>query len=62
MTKGKALIEARKILGDNAHVRHEARLPYPCKIGTFGFQDGWQGVAVGRTWEEALKDARRARL
>lgn len=56
MTKGKALIEARKILGPKAHVRFDPGLPFPCKIGTF--DRAWNGVAVGKTWEKALAEIR----
>lgn len=55
MTKGKALLAARAILGPSAHVRYDPPLPYPCKVGTFS--ERWEGVAVGRNWEEALRGA-----
>lgn len=54
MTKGKALLEARRILGPSAHVRFDAALPAPCKVGTFD-ANGWRGVAVGKTWGSALQ-------
>lgn len=52
MTKGKALILARKVLGPTGHVKFDSGLPFPCKVGTF--DQAWECKAVGRTWEEAL--------
>jgi hypothetical protein len=57
MTKGKALIEARLLLGPMAEVRIGTGYP-PCTVGkrdSYGFI----GYGSGRTWEEALKAARR---
>lgn len=54
MTKGKALLAARKVLGPSAHVRYDDGLPLPCKIGTFD-ERGWIGVAVGKSWGGALE-------
>ncbi len=58
MTKGKALIEARKLLGPKAHVRVCPSFPkYSVgKIDGYGFI----GYGSGSTWEEALKAAKAA--
>lgn len=58
MRKGKALLEARKIFGPSGHVRYKPGLPFPCVVGRFD-HNGWSGVAVGKTWDEALEGARR---
>ncbi len=59
MSKGKALIEARRILGPSGHVRKTAGWP-PFAVGVFG-KKGFDVQGWGRTWEDALKEARRNR-
>ena len=57
MTKGKALIEVRRIIGPSGHVRYEASLPMPCKVGTFD-ANGFKCIAVARSWGGALDQIR----
>lgn len=55
MTKGRALIEARHILGPSGHVRRTDAGEH--QVGTFDHH-GFQIVAVADSWGTALSDAR----
>ncbi len=56
MTKGKALIEARMLLGPKAQVHIGTGYP-PYTVGKpDGY--GFVGYGSGSTWEEALKAAK----
>ena len=60
MTKGKALLLARELLGQFGHVTLNRGAASPCAVGTLSTGGDRVIYGVGRTWPEALKAARLA--
>lgn len=56
MTKGKALIETRSLVGPLGHVRRDAT---SCEVGLWS-ASGWTPLAGGETFERALAALRKA--
>lgn len=57
MTKGKALLEARRLFGPLGHVRTEPTDENCCKVGVLDNIGGWTETGAGPTWATALDDA-----